>query len=396
MTFSITTTRGVLVDALGTVALAVSARPPLPALGGVLLDTTDGHLTASAFDNETAVTVQVPVTDSRPGRLLVDHREVSKLLTALTKGMARKAADTVTVAITATDKGADATMVTGNGHEVPLESYPVEDYPALPAVPTSTAVFDRKALTREVGRVLVASSGDMTMPFLTGVYTQFRATGVVLAATDRYRLAETTVPAATVHPDLVDDNVLIHGVTLAKVLKRLAGDTVEIGLSDHATPFVSFASGDITVVTRSLDATFPKYKTLLPANADITVVVDRAAVLLDTQRAAAVLDAKRISPTTVGVTINIHGAISVAAVLPDKAASAPDIAADVHGLTEPATYRFAAAYLADALGTFHGETITMHLSSNVMKLAVFTDTPDGLADDTAFKHLVVPVRQPTP
>lgn len=394
MTVSFTAPRGVLVDALSAAALAVSTRPNLPILGGVLLESADIGITVSAFDYETAVTVHVPETYRVTGRLLINHREITKLLAALVKGVSKKAADGLPVTITAQDSGADA-VVKLNGHTVPLESYPVEDYPAMPAVPSKTVMVARPVFTDEARRVLVATGRDDTLPFLTGVSMQFGTAGVVLAATDRYRLCEATVPFVVGHPGLVDQSALVYGPTLTKVLKHLPAKAgIEIGVGDDGN--VSFHSGGVTVITRTLSAAFPKYNYIIPAERDVTVVADRAALLLATQRAAAVLEAKGVDAAQIGVTVQPFGGVSVAAVLPDRAAAvvAPALPAEVLGsITEDRRYLLNPKYLLDALGTFTGDTITMHARAT-NKPVVFTDHPDGFADRTVFRHLVTPIKPP--
>jgi len=67
-----------LADAVAWVARSLPSRPPVPVLGGVLLDAgADGApdaLTVSGFDYEVSATVGVPATIADGGRLLVPGR----------------------------------------------------------------------------------------------------------------------------------------------------------------------------------------------------------------------------------------------------------------------------------------------------------------------------------
>lgn len=76
------------------------------------------------------------------------------------------------------------------------------------------------------------------------------------------------------------------------------------------------------------------------------------------------------------------------------AVAAPEQAATVDGITDTATFWFKPAYLADALTSFTGETVTLHTQTTVTRPVLLTDTPDGINDRTAFCHVIVPVRAP--
>jgi DNA polymerase III subunit beta len=64
--------RDVLADAAAWVARSLPARPPVPVLGGVLVEAFSGpsgeRLTVSGFDYETSARVEVEATIGDPGR----------------------------------------------------------------------------------------------------------------------------------------------------------------------------------------------------------------------------------------------------------------------------------------------------------------------------------------
>ena len=66
---------------------------------------------------------------------------------------------------------------------------PVEDYPRLPAMPTTAGTVDSAVFATAVSQVAVAAGRDDTLPMLTGVRLEIEGDRLTLAATDRYRLA---------------------------------------------------------------------------------------------------------------------------------------------------------------------------------------------------------------
>lgn len=391
---SVATDRATLLDALATVGLAVTGRPVLPTLAGVLLEASSGDLTVSATDYDTAVTVRLPGATAGAGRLLVEHGELSRLLDALTKGTRKRDADRAPVTISAEDPTAPVLGL--GGYTVPLETLPVADYPPLPAVPPSVARVDRAAFTAQAGRVLVAvETGTGALPMLAGVRLDVTDGALTLAGTDRYRLAVARLAAVT-GVQAGSFGAVVAGRLLAGLCKRLTGETVRIGLdTTDATGFprVSFTCGPVTVVTRSATADYPPYATLLPAESSGTVVVDRARLLTDTRRAAAVLAAKAVRGGSVRLSIG-PDTVSVAPALAERAeqVSAPAVPAEVDRSGDPVGYLFAPAYLIEALESFTADTVTVHLTAGVSTPVLFTDTRAGLRDRSAFRHLLMPRR----
>lgn len=389
-----TTDRAALVDALTTVGLAVAKAPVVPMLGGALLRARGGDLTISATDYDTTATVRVPGTVQPPGSLLLDHGELTKLLGALVKGTRKRDADALPVALRTL---ADGTPVVDlAGYAMPVTAYQTDDYPETPVSLPTLAQVDRETLVRDLERVLVAVGKDSGMPMFTGVHLDITPGAVTMAGTDRYRLAVAPMPAVTTAGGAESVSVLVPGHLVASVVKRFTGDRVRIGLDDVTEPsVVSLTCGDITVSVRTIDAAYPPYRQLIPAAAAATVQTDRAALLAATRRAAAVLDAKRQDVKHVAVTFTSES-VSVTPVLEHHAdaAIAPEQAATVDGITATERVWFVAAYLADALDSFTGDTVTLHTQGNVNRPVLLTDTVDGLTDSAAFRHLLMPIRAP--
>src|SRR5262249_56385813 len=70
-----------------------------------------------------------------------------------------------------------------------LPTMAVEDYPSLPALPEETGVISAELFTEAIGQVAIAAGRDDTLPMLTGIRVEISGETVVLAATDRVRLA---------------------------------------------------------------------------------------------------------------------------------------------------------------------------------------------------------------
>ncbi|MFC6866996.1 hypothetical protein [Haloechinothrix salitolerans] len=169
---------------------------------------------------------------------------------------------------------------------------------------------------------------------------------------------------------------------------------------DAAGDWVSLTCGDMTVITRPVEATFPDHERLVPKVA-VAARADRDTLAQATARSAAAVEAKKHAvphrdgsgtPLQVTMSIDPAGSVSIAPVLGEHAdaVSAPAHAAEVRGAAEPMNVLFNAAYLRDALNTIAGETVTIQLATPT-RAVVFTG-----ANEDAYRHLLMLVRSPQP
>src|SRR4051795_7091727 len=168
-----------LADAVAWVARTLPNRPTtqLQVLAGLLLEAGPSGLRLSAFDYEVAAKGEISATVLDEGRTLVSGR----LLAEITRSLP---AAPVEIAV----EGSRAVLTCGSARFT-LPTLPVEDYPALPAVPPATGKVGSTAFAAAVGQVAIAAGRDDALPVLTGVRIEIEGERLTLAATDRYRLA---------------------------------------------------------------------------------------------------------------------------------------------------------------------------------------------------------------
>ena len=189
-------------DAVAWVARNLPTRPTVPVLAGVLLTGSDDGLTVSGFDYEVSAEVQVAAEIASPGSVLVSGR----LLSDITRALPAKPVD-VSV------EGTRVLLNCGSA-KFSLPTMAVEDYPTLPSLPDETGVVSADLFAEAIGQVAVAAGRDDTLPMLTGIRVEISGESVVLAATDRFRLAVRELTWSTNAAD-VEAAVLVPAKTLA-------------------------------------------------------------------------------------------------------------------------------------------------------------------------------------
>ncbi|MGI9124442.1 MAG: DNA polymerase III subunit beta [Mycobacterium sp.] len=375
-------------DAVAWVARSLPTRPPSnPVLSGVLITGSDDGLTIAGFDFDVSAEVQVPAEIASPGTVLVSGR----LLSDITRSLPAKPVEV----------GVDGSrmLLTCGSAKFSLPAMPVEDYPSLPTLPEETGVLAADVFTEAVGQVAVAAGRDDTLPMLTGIRVEISGDKVVLAATDRFRLAVRELTWSTAAPD-IDAAVLVPAKTFAEAAKAVApGSDVHLALGSGSAVgeerLLGMRSGGRRSTTRLLDTEFPKFRQLLPAEHTALATVGVAELSEAIKRVALVADR--------GAQVRMEftdGALRLSAGADGVGLAEEDLAVDFAG--EPLTIAFNPNYLTDGLASLHSDRVTFGFTTPskpaVLRPAGEGSEPSGSgpfpALDTEYVYLLMPVRLP--
>src|SRR5688500_6385623 len=202
-------------------------------------------------------------------------------------------------------------------------------------------------LAQAVAQVAVAAGRDDTLPMLTGIRLEIEGERLTLAATDRFRLAVRELDWIP-EDDAQSSAVLIPARTLAEVAKTLSGaGTVEIALS-AGDGMLGVSGGGRRATTRLLDAEFPRFRQLIPAEHTSAAVLEVAGLVEAIKRVALVTD--RVAQ--VRMEFGEDG-LRLAAGGDDVGSAEEELSCEVEG--EPLMIAFNPGYLLDALGALHTE-----------------------------------------
>lgn len=375
-------------DAVAWVARILPSRPTVPVLSGVLLTGSDDGLVISGYDYEVSAEVRVAAEIASPGSVLVSGR----LLSDITRSLPAKPVD-VSV------EGTRVLLSCGSA-KFSLPTMAVEDYPTLPALPDETGVVASDLFSEAIGQVAVAAGRDDTLPMLTGIRVEISGEKVVLAATDRFRLAVRELTWSTDVADL-EAAVLVPAKTLAEAAKA-GTDGAEVHLSLGAGSSVGkegllgIRSNGKRTTSRLLDAEFPKFRQLLPAEHTAVATVGVAELTEAIKRVALVADR--------GAQVRLEfseDVLHLSAGADDVGRAEEDLPVEFSG--EPLTIAFNPTYLTDGLGSLHSEKVTFGFTTPsrpaVLRPAGDDDGSGGSsgpfpAAQTDYVYLLMPVRLP--
>ncbi|KZS71710.1 DNA polymerase III subunit beta [Mycobacterium kansasii] len=375
-------------EAVSWVAKNLPTRPAVPVLSGVLLTGSDDGLTISGFDYEVSAEVQVAAEIASPGSVLVSGR----LLSDITRALPNKPVDFYV-------DGNRGALTCGNAR-FSLPTMAVEDYPTLPTLPDDTGTLPSDLFAEAISQVAIAAGRDDTLPMLTGIRVEIAGHTVVLAATDRFRLAVRELTWTALSPD-IEASVLVPAKTLAEAAKANSdGSDVRLSLGAGTgvgkDGLLGISGNGKRSTTRLLDAEFPKFRQLLPVEHTAVATADVAELTEAIKLVALVADR--------GAQVRMEfaeGTLRLSAGADDVGRAEEDLAVDFAG--EPLTIAFNPTYLTDGLGSLHSERVSFGFTTPgkpaLLRPASAEDaTPTGsgpfAAVPTDYVYLLMPVRLP--
>jgi DNA polymerase-3 subunit beta len=375
-------------DAVAWVARTLPTRPTVPVLAGVLLTGSDDGLTVSGYDYEVSSEVRLAAEIASPGKALVSGR----LLSDITRALPNKPVDVQV-------QGTRVSLACGSA-KFSLPTMAVEDYPTLPTLPDETGTLSADVFAEAISQVAVAAGRDDTLPMLTGIRVEISGESVVLAATDRFRLAVRELTWSAGAPG-VEAAVLVPAKTLAEAAKS-GIDGTEVHLSLGAGPAVGkdgllgISGNRKRSTTRLLDAEFPKFRQLLPTEHTAVASIGVAELTEAIKRVALVAD------RGAQVRLEFSGEVlRLSAGGDDVGRAEEDVPVDFAG--EPLTIAFNPTYLTDGLSSLHSERVSFGFTTP-SRPAVLRPAGDDDAQSsdsgpfpavpTDYVYLLMPVRLP--
>ena len=354
-----------LAKALSTVARVANTRNTLPILGNVLLKTVENRLSVSATNLDIAITHYIGSKVSEEGAITVPARLMQDFVSSLPSGVIDLELDENKLHI-ATDQ-----------YKSTINGVSAEDFPVMPAITDGTswqvpATIFKKGLQQ----VVLAASSDEARPVLTGVFLHTHEGELYMVATDSYRLAERALQKSKNE----DVSLLVPGSALQDML-RILGDGDESVTLTHDDQQVLFQVGEVELVSRLIEGSYPDYRKLIPASFEVTATLSRADFTNITKVSS--LFARESAGS---VTIKVDEAkkqVSIRSVASQLGENTASAGAEITGSGE---VTLNSRYLLDALHVFNGDTISFSFNGK-LDPCLLTD-PNG----KDYKHIVMPLR----
>ncbi|HPR10424.1 MAG TPA: DNA polymerase III subunit beta [Candidatus Saccharibacteria bacterium] len=354
-----------LSKALSNVAkIAMANRNPLPILNNVLIKTIDGRLSLSATNLEIAITEKIGSKVKEEGAITVPARLMQEYISSLPGGV---------LDLELTD---NKLHISTDQYSSTINGVVADEFPSFPELAESVSWnIPSKECKKGLHQVVFAASNDESRPVLTGLYLHTVNGALFAAATDSYRLAEKKLIKTS-----QEISLLVPADAMQELL-RILPDTIDNVSVTADAQQVLFKAGDIELVTRLIDATYPDYKKLIPRTYSTTATLARDE-LVSITKVSSLFARESAGSVTLKVDDEekVVSITSIASQLGENSSKAP---AHVEGAGE---VTLNSRYLLDALNAIGTKEVTIGFNG---KLEPFVITSAEAAGQT---YLVMPLK----
>ncbi|HTE22546.1 MAG TPA: DNA polymerase III subunit beta [Candidatus Limnocylindria bacterium] len=353
-----------LTRALNNVSRVANTRGTLPILANVLLKTVGNRLSIAATNLDIAITHYIGSKVGEEGSITVPARLMQDFVSSLPSGVIDLKLDDYKLNIS-TDK-----------YQSVINGISAEDYPVMPAIADGKSwKIAGKTLKAGLQQVVMAASNDEARPVLTGVYLHSHEGDLYMVATDSYRLAEKKLMKST------DEVQLLIPATALQDLLRILGEYEGDVNVTHDDQQVLFKVGDIELVTRLIEGSYPDYRKLIPSNFASSAKLKRADLTNITKVSS--LFARESAGS---VTIHLDGEKSQVSIRSVASQLGENTSAATAEVTGDGIITLNSRYILDALHALSGEDVTFSFNDKL--------EPTVLADPKAgdYLHVIMPLK----
>lgn len=332
--------RDVFSEAVSFAVKLLPQRTTQPILSGVLLRADAGALTLSSFDYEVSSQTEITAEVDEAGTALVSGRLLAEIASRLPNAPVRF--DTADGKISVSCGAARFTLL----------SMPVEEYPTLPEITTTTGVLPADDFADAVSQVAVAASRDDVTPVITGVQVEVGENVLSFVATDRYRVAVRMIDWDSGTTSAEGTTALVPARTLAEIGRTFGrSGTVSVSIvRGEDRELIAFSSDKRTVTSLLIKGNFPPVRRLFPETVENYAVMNTAELVDAVRRVSLVLEreaALRFTFSIDGLTLEAAGS--------EQAQASETIEAHLHGGDTVVSLK--PAFLLDGLGAVHSEFV---------------------------------------
>lgn len=354
-----------------TVQKAVASRIAIPALGGILLvaDASEKKLTLRATDLELTISCQIDAEVEAAGSLVVPGRFLSEICRNLN-------ADVVSLESDGTNM-----VLTCGKSKYNLRTLPAEEFPERSVVEGASIRIDQTSLLRGIKKVSRAAAKDESRPTISGVLISLADGKFEIVATDSYRLAMFSAPISNEASDgggSSDVSLILPTRSLDEVVRIFSSEAAgqfDVVIGDGEVAFVSDA---VSVITRTIEGSFPQYRQIIPQDYEVKVQIDKNQLLGAVRRAAVVANSSPLKFSWQ------EGSVEITAGTQEVGEAQEAVETDF--ASDPFEIAFNALFLQDGLQQMEGDQIEFKFNSPVKPGLI------SCSNDEGYLYLIMPVR----
>ena len=276
-----TCTKSELQTAVSIAAKAASAKSPIPALEGILIETGIDSVKLTGYDLKKGIYTGIEAAIAEPGSIVLGARIFGDIVRSLPEG---------TVTVKTQDHNV---MITCDNSDFNIIGTDAADYPELPAVDALNSVqIPQNLLSELIRQTIFAVSDNESRPVYTGELFEIADGMLTVVAVDGYRLALRRAPIEGMEGE---HSFIVPGNALSD-LEKLCGATDEPVSISLGSKHISFTVGKTVMISRRLEGDFLNYKKSVPTSFRVEVCADRVFLQRTVERVSLIIDDKIKNP----------------------------------------------------------------------------------------------------
>lgn len=350
---------------------AVSPRPQLPLLGNILITAKDKNIVFSATDLEISIEISIPAQIEEEGVVTIPARIFTDLINSFPRE--KIILETKDSNLHITGGKIKSVLQIGNKEEFPL-LYEEEG--------NVVAKVQTDSLQKMLKHVVFAASVESSRPALSGVLFVIQDKSLILAATDGFRLSLHTNREFNIQnkeANMQNYKLLIPARVIREALSFDNSEDTTISVSEKNNQIL-FKQDNAVLIGRVIDAQFPSYEKIIPADVSTSAVFDRED-LLKAVKACSIFAKENSNVVLLSVK---NESITVSSKGNSLGENTVEIEAKLTG--EENEIAFNVRYLLDMLTTLNEERLVFEMTGP-LNSAVFK-----IENDPSFLHLIMPIK----
>ena len=360
-----------LFEGVQRVQNVVDKKNTIPVLSNILLETDveNTSIKLVATNLEVGMSTVLPASEVTEGSITIPAQKIFEILRELPDS-----------ALTLTVDDSNWISLDCSKANFKLAGLPRTDFPELPALPSQDMIVFPQAIFKEmIGKTAFAVSHDESRYALTGVLFSISEQELSMVATDGHRLALIKKPHSIELEGESAREVIIPLKAINEVKKMCdADDTISINLGESQ---IAFSKESTMLVSRLIDAQFPDYRQVVPAESRYTVTADKEELLHAIRRVSLLCSDTRLMKFSVA-----EGQLSLSSNDPNLGEAKETIVVGYDG--EEMAIGFNAKYVMDFLSVTGGEKVFIKLN-DPLSPGLFSS--DG-EEDEGFSCVIMPMR----
>ncbi len=348
----------------------------LPILGNILIKAEEQKVEVIATNLELAVIVTLRSKVEQSGSFTVPARTLADFVNLLSE-------EKIELEL----KESELEVVCGKS-TTKIKGTSAEEFPVIPSSENGHGFLIAKTdLRAGLGQVLPAMARNDIRPELSGVFFGFNTngqTGLIMAATDSYRLAEKKLKVIQGQGEF---KVIVPGRTAGEIGRILSLVEEEAGEANARVLLTEnqlvLRYGNVQMISRLVEGQYPDYTQIIPKDFKTTAEFSTDKMVKEI-KAASLFTTTGVNAVSMDLNVS-QGTIGVSSTSTQTGEYASEIPAELQG--EENSILLNHRYVLDGLNNLTGEVSTLRVVSG--------DNPclfQSQGDDS-YLYIVMPIRQ---